>query len=351
MKAGGVARQTGRRNTIMPYNVGFLNKADDTENYNVAVYDELQKVSTATTHMFQALDDIHAEIDQRIAALNAMNLKFDILENRITTEIETAIADIRTEMGNLSTDDIWDNSVNPPTKLNGTVAGIKTSIEGVDKSVQTVQGIVNDQGEEIALVQTTLTSQGQQISNVDGKVTSVQNSLTSYMKLTDYEATWGVSSTVNGKTAGVRLANNGSYSQFEVTAHKFVVRNDAGQGSTPFVIENGRAKMDYADIKNVNVTTAQIANARINYANIDNVSVSSAQIQAAAIHSALIADHIQSDGWNAGYGWYLGRSAASGNQDQFYMRSGPDGTNRVVLSADGLSVYAGNVLRVRVGRF
>src|SRR5699024_2631746 len=120
-----------------------------TETYNTAVYDELQKVSTATNQMFQAIDEIHDEIDVRIKALHAMNLQFDELENRITTEIETAIADIITQMGNLSTEDIWDNSTVPPTKLDGTVAGIKTSIEGNDVKIQTVPGIVNEQGEEI----------------------------------------------------------------------------------------------------------------------------------------------------------------------------------------------------------
>ena len=115
MGAGGFRKNTGRNNTTLPYNVGFLNNVEDTDKYNVAVYDELQKVSTATNQMFQAIDEIHEEIDVRIKALNAMNLQFDELENRITTEIETAIADIQTQMGNLSTEDIWDRSTNPPT--------------------------------------------------------------------------------------------------------------------------------------------------------------------------------------------------------------------------------------------
>src|SRR5699024_6612506 len=98
MGAGGFRKNTGRNNTTLPYNVGFLNRVEDTETYNTAVYDELQKVSTATNQMFQAIDEIHDEIDVRIKALHAMNLQFDELENRITTEIETAIADIITQM-------------------------------------------------------------------------------------------------------------------------------------------------------------------------------------------------------------------------------------------------------------
>lgn len=321
MGAGGFRKNTGRNNTTLPYNVGFLNNVQDTETYNVAVYDELQKVSTATNQMFQAIDEIHDEIDVRIKALNAMNLQFDELENRITTEIETAIADIITQMGNLSTEDIWDNSTVPPTKLDGTVAGIKTSIEGNEVKIQTVQGIVNEQGEEIALVQT-------ELSNIN-------SSLSQYMKLTDYEATWGVNSTVNGKYAGVKLTNNGVNSQFQVTANKFIVGNGTA-GSTPFVFENGRAKMEFADIKNVNITTAMIANARIQWAQIDDVNITNAQIQ------SLSADKITA-GSMSGSNWRL---TVGGD---FQLGAG-SGSNRLWMNGSRIDFYdASGVLRIRIG--
>ena len=334
MGAGGFRKNTGRNNTTLPYNVGFLNNVQDTETYNVAVYDELQKVSTATNQMFQAIDEIHDEIDVRIKALNAMNLQFDELENRITTEIETAIADIQTQMGNLSTDDIWDNSTNPPTKLNGTVAVIKTSIEGNDLKIQTVQGIVNEQGQEIALVQTELTTQGQKIVDVDGRVTTVQNSLSQYMKLTEYEATWGVNSSVNGRYAGVKLTNNGTNSQFQVTANKFIV-GDGSSGNTPFVFEGGRARMEFADIKNVNITTAQIANARIQWAQIDNVSISNAQIQ-----------NLSADKITAGSMWGSNWRLTVGGD--FVM--GGTGGAQLWMNGNRIDFYDGSgALRIRIG--
>lgn len=320
MGAGGFRKNTGRNNTTLPYNVGFLNRVEDTETYNTAVYDELQKVSTATNQMFQAIDEIHDEIDVRIKALNAMNLQFDELENRITTEIETAIADIQTQMGNLSTDDIWDNSTNPPTKLNGTVAGIKTSIEGNDVKIQTVQGIVNEQGEEIALVQT-------ELSNIN-------SSLSQYMKLTDYEATWGVNSNVNGRYAGVKLTNNGTNSAFQVTAQKFIV-GDGSSGNTPFVFENGRARMEFADIKNVNITTAMIANARIQFAQIDNVWIQDGQI------ANLTANKITA-GSMSGSNWRL---TVGGD---FVM--GGTGGSQLWMNGNRIDFYDGSgTLRIRIG--
>lgn len=334
MGAGGVTRQTGQKNTVMPYNVGFLNKAEDTDNYNVAVYDELQKISTSTTHMFEAIDNIHAEIDQRIKALDAMDLKYDELNNRITTEIETAIAKIETQLGNLSTDDIWDNSTNPPTKLDGTIAGMKVTITGNSTQIQQVTGIVNDQGEEIALVQTTLTSQGQAITDVDGRVTQVTNSLSQYMKLTQYEATWGVNSSVNGQYAGVKLTNNGTNSSFQVTAQKFIV-GDGTSGNTPFTFEGGRARMEFADIKNVNITTAQIANARIQWAAIDNVSIASAQIQSLSADKVNVG-RLQGSNWYADIngGFVLGNAGAS----------------QLVLNGNNISFYdPSGVLRIRIG--
>lgn len=321
MGAGGFRKNTGRNNTTLPYNVGFLNRVEDTETYNTAVYDELQKVSTATNQMFQAIDEIHDEIDVRIKALNAMNLQFDELENRITTEIETAIADIITQMGNLSTEDIWDNSTVPPTKLDGTVAGIKTSIEGNDVKIQTVQGIVNEQGEEIALVQT-------ELSNIN-------SSLSQYMKLTDYEATWGVNSNVNGRYAGVKLTNNGTNSAFQVTAQKFIV-GDGTSGNTPFVFENGRAKMEFADIKNVNITTAMIANARIQFAQIDNVWIQDGQI------ANLTANKITA-GSMSGSNWRL---TVGGD---FQLGAG-SGSNRLWMNGSRIDFYdASGVLRIRIG--
>ncbi|AHI60795.1 tail fiber protein [Escherichia phage KBNP1711] len=320
MGAGGFRKNTGRNNTTLPYNVGFLNRVEDTETYNTAVYDELQKVSTATNQMFQAIDEIHDEIDVRIKALNAMNLQFDELENRITTEIETAIADIITQMGNLSTEDIWDNSTVPPTKLDGTVAGIKTSIEGNDVKIQTVQGIVNEQGEEIALVQT-------ELSNIN-------SSLSQYMKLTDYEATWGVNSNVNGRYAGVKLTNNGTNSAFQVTAQKFIV-GDGSSGNTPFVFENGRARMEFADIKNVNITTAMIANARIQFAQIDNVWITDGQI------ANLTANKITA-GSMSGSNWRL---TVGGD---FVM--GGTGGSQLWMNGNRIDFYDGSgTLRIRIG--
>lgn len=320
MGAGGFRKNTGRNNTTLPYNVGFLNRVEDTETYNTAVYDELQKVSTATNQMFQAIDEIHDEIDVRIKALNAMNLQFDELENRITTEIETAIADIITQMGNLSTNDIWDNSTEPPTKLNSTVAGIKTSIEGNDVKIQTVQGIVNEQGQEIALVQT-------ELSNIN-------SSLSQYMKLTDYEATWGVNSNVNGRYAGVKLTNNGTNSAFQVTAQKFIV-GDGSSGNTPFVFENGRARMEFADIKNVNITTAMIANARIQFAQIDNVWIQDGQI------ANLTANKITA-GSMSGSNWRL---TVGGD---FVM--GGTGGAQLWMNGNRIDFYdGGGALRIRIG--
>lgn len=320
MGAGGFRKNTGRNNTTLPYNVGFLNNVQDTETYNVAVYDELQKVSTATNQMFQAIDEIHEEIDVRIKALNAMNLQFDELENRITTEIETAIADIQIQMGNLSTEDIWDNSVQPPVKLESSMAGFKTSIEGNEVKIQSVEGIVNQQGEEIGLVQT-------EISNIN-------SSLSSYMKLSDYEATWGINSNVNGRYAGVKLTNNGTNSQFQVTADKFVV-GDGNSGNTPFVFEGGRAKIEFADIKNVNITTAQIANARIQFAQIDNVWIADGQI------ANLTANKITA-GSMSGSNWRL---TVGGD---FVM--GGTGGAQLWMNGNRIDFYDGSgALRIRIG--
>lgn len=337
MGAGGVTRQTGRNNTVMPYNVGFLNEATDTDKYNVAVYDELHKVSAASTHMFQALDDIHKEIDVRIAALDAMNLKYDALNNRITTQIATAIAQIQQQIGNLSLDDINDlTDPNNPIKLSGTISninttisGVKTTVSGVDAKVTTVEGIANNNGSEIAVIQ----------NNMKNKT----GDMAQYMQLSEFDAVWGVNSHVNGRTAGVALVNNGTFSYFRVAADKFQVVDPSGAtGSMPFTVENGKAKMDWADIKNANITTAQIANARINFANIDNVSISSGQIQNLTTDKLVVTGTLSKSGPQGTWAF---------NDQGGFAVTGADDGRRVELDANGLRVYQGNALRIVVGKW
>ena len=94
--------------------------------------------------------------------------------------------------------------------------------------------------------------------------------------------------------------------------------------------------MEFADIKNVNITTAQIANARIQWAQIDNVSISNAQIQ------NLSADKITA-GSMSGTNWRL---TVGGD---FQLGAG-SGSNRLWMNGSRIDFYdASGTLRIRIG--
>ena len=130
-----------------------------------------------------------------------------------------------------------------------------------------------------------------------------------------------------GVTAGVSLTNNGSTSQFQVTADKFLVSNGT-EGSTPFKVVGGRAVMEFADITNVVITTAQIATARIQWAQIDNVNITNAQITSLSADK-ITAGSMSGTNWRLTVGgdFVLGRTSSSqlwmnGSRIDFYDASG-----------------------------
>lgn len=113
MKAGGVLKQTGRTNTILPYNVGFLNDPKDTENYNAAVYDELQKVSVSTTHMFNSMDDLREEVDKRISAIERVDRHLGDIEKKIGEDIDSALKLLKDNIYHIGAYYITESDKNP----------------------------------------------------------------------------------------------------------------------------------------------------------------------------------------------------------------------------------------------
>lgn len=155
----------------------------------------------------------------------------------------------------------------------------------------------------------------------------------------------------NGYVAGIGIKVDGveQTSVFTIIADRFSIISSATAGNTtkvyPFVVQNGVTWLNSAIIQNAAIGTAQIADLAVSNAKIANASINAAKIQDAAIGSAQIANTIQSNNYVANsQGWQINKNGT------FYING--NGNGRLVINNTQILVYdANNVLRVRMGLF
>lgn len=346
MGANGNRVQTLRSNTTQPYSVGFLNETDS-DKYNVAVYDELNKISTSTNQMFQAIDDVNKEIENRTKALQALNLQVNSAMDKVWLELGS----VKVELGkNITVSDI----IGPDgEKLDGILDGIQTTINATNGKITTIQGELVSANERIDGVITQVETVNGTVSQIIGEITDINGTIqtitgqvanaqaTASEALTvgrdvdgKYNAQWGIKTNVAGLQGGVGFYNDGTTTSFTVNANSIIFTDGSQTGGTPFQLSNGITQIKTAAIQDGSITNAKIANASIDNAKITNGAITNAKISGA----------LSSDNWNGYTGWYLDKAGGFqfGNQD---------GSGRVMLDGNGLSVLdAAGTVRVRVGR-
>jgi len=347
MGANGNRKQTLRSNSTQPYNVGFLNETDS-EQYNVAVYDELTKISTSTNQMFQALDDVNKEIDARTKALQALNLQVNSAMDKVWLEL----GNVKVELGKgITVNDI----IGPDgEKLDGILEGIQTTINATNGKITTIQGEVISANTRIDGVITQVDTINGNVSQIIGEITDINGTIqtiqgqvsnaqsTASEALTvardvdgKYTAQWEVKTSVDGLQGGVGFYNNGSTTNFTINANSLVFTNGSATAGTPFQISGGVTQIKAASIIDGSITNAKIANAAITTAKIADASITNAKITGV----------IQSNNYNGVVGWRIDSNGGS------FFLGNQDGSGRVFLNGDGLSVYdAAGTLRVKVGR-
>ncbi|HCB9836005.1 TPA: DUF1983 domain-containing protein [Escherichia coli] len=365
MGANGNRKQTLRTNIVQPYESGFLTDVEH-KDYNAVIGSELDKVSTATKHMFQGLDDIRKEVDNRTKALDALHLQVNDDLNRVTLEI----AGVKESIGQgINMDNITDADGNV---LSGVLQGIKTQVNTAngqimvavgeisnldskfDGQITTVKTKLDDQAQQIigvetivgdpknpgsntllkriATAETTLSVHGNSINSQGATITNQTQAIATINKdgTTAYNTQWGIKSNVNGLVRGVGFAQGNGTSTFTINADSFQFTGGGANNKTiPFQITNGVAYIKSASIGNASITSAMIKDAQITNAKIGGTLSGSS-------------------GAGANYkGWALAKDGT------FSVNSGT-GTNvaRVVLDANGLHVYdSANVERIRVGKW
>lgn len=104
-------------------------------------------------------------------------------------------------------------------------------------------------------------------------------------------AQYTVKTDVNGKVAGVGLANDGTASLFEIVADRFAICNTSGAGAkVPFVVDaTAGVVMDTALIKDGTITNAKIGSLAVDAAKIAGATITGAKIASATITGANIA--------------------------------------------------------------
>lgn len=350
MGANGNRKQTLRTNIIQPYETGFLADAGH-KDYNAVMGQELDRVSTATKHMFQGLDDLRSEVDQRTKALDALHLSVNDQLNRVMMEI----GGVKLQLGQgITIDSITDADGNV---LSGVLQGMKTDIntangnvmvalgeitntntkfvgeikkvsDKIDATVQQINGIITTQinglTTRIAKAETDISMNNQNISSVQSLTNTINSNGTS-----KYQAQWGVKSTINDLQGGVGFTNDGGSVNFVIDADNFRVgRKNVTQGSYPFeVLGDGTVRMRQAIVDQIRIKQGQI----------NNLTVS----------NAMITDNLYSSNWvgtNGAQGWFLNRDGSlsiSGNSG--------DGNNRAIFDSEGLKIIRGGQEIFRAG--
>lgn len=346
MGANGNRRQTLRSNTTQPYAVGFLNETDS-DKYNVAVYDELNKISTSTNQMFKAIDDINKEVEERTRALQALNLQTNDAMDKVWLEL----GNVKVELGKgITVDDI----IMPDgTTLDGTLEGIQTTVNAANGKITTIQGEIVSANTRIDGVITQITTINGSVSQIIGEINDINGTIqtisgrvsnaqaTATQALTTaqtvdgkYSAQWDVKTNVGGLQGGVGFYNNGSYTAFTVNANNIIFTDGGQTASTPFQISGGTTYIKAASIIDGSITNAKIQDGQITNAKIQNGAITNAKISGA----------LQSDNWNGVVGWYIGK-------DGGFQMGNADGSGRVFLNGNGLTVTdAAGTVRVQVGR-
>lgn len=276
MGANGNRQQTLRSNTTQPYNVGFLNE-QDSDKYNVAVYDELNKISVSTTHMFKALDDVNKEINERTKALDVLNLQV----NKSLDKVWLEMGNIKVEIGKGIT--VNDIIMPDGSTLDGTLEGIQTSINTANGKITTIVGEVTATNVRIDGVITQINTINGSVSQIIGEINDINGTIqtiqgqvsnaqaTASEALTvgrdvsgKYDAQWGVKTNVNGLQGGVGFYNDGVKTSFTVNANLFQVTN--GNETKPmFYVQDGKTYMDSAYIRSL--TAVDIFGGSININN------------------------------------------------------------------------------------
>lgn len=220
MGANGNRRQTLRTNIVQPYESGFLTDTDH-KDYNAVVGIELDKISTSTKHMFQGLDDVRKEVEDRTKALDALHLTVNDQFNRVMLEI----SGIKLQIGQgITVDNIYDSNGN---SLAGTLEGIKTDVNTANANITNILGEITN---------TNFRFDGE-ITSIKTDLGVVQNQIGFMYGPEGAQALWTVHETVNGVTASIGLVttvpNNKDpiNSEFYVKADAFNVYTKDGTGA------------------------------------------------------------------------------------------------------------------------
>ena len=247
VSGNGNRQLTNRSNVVQPYSVGFLNNdTTDTDKYNVAVYDELEKVSTSTKHLFKGLDDVQNEIKNRTKAIDALGLQVSDDFKRVWFEFNGIKQQIGTGIKIENITDLNGNS------LEGYLTGIYTEIEGANGRISQAFGEIDNNYQyfigEITQINTDVAGVTEEL----GIINSTGG--------TAMQALWGVKQNIGDVTASVGLvttqagATDPAKSEFYVKADAFNVFTDTDRvvpifsvsGTT--ILMNGDVKITNANI-------------------------------------------------------------------------------------------------------
>ncbi len=214
------------------------NAADIASN-STTIADTNRTLSSLSSTVTSNYNGLNSKITSNTTAISGANKTIANINSSLTAAINankaniasnsTAIADNEKTIGSLSTT----VSSNFNT-LNGKITQNATSISNTNKTVSTLNSTVTaNYGDLNGKISSTNTV----VAGIDGRVTATTN----------------LAQTVNGKTSGLIMVNDGNVAKTAIIADKFLISGEAG-GQAVFQVVNGVASMRNALIKDLTAT-------------------------------------------------------------------------------------------------
>ncbi|MCY4671278.1 MAG: hypothetical protein OXC29_25230, partial [Rhodococcus sp.] len=263
----------------------------------------IETVSSSITELRSDLTTLDGTVTANASATEALTTRVTATEGRIettsesVTALESRVTDAEGEVTSVA--GAVQSLTTRVTSAEGSVEVVSTSVTALESRIEDAEGNV----QTVASAQETLETRVTNAENLEGG--------------TDLSALarWTVKTTVNGRTGGVGLVNDGTSTRFVINADWFsIVTPDHVPGSdeiVPFTVYDNQVYLDSAVIRQASISTLQVVSGFLGDFDATHGFLSMARIDKGNIFDLTIENRIQSDNFSATQGWAIDRDGSA----------------------------------------
>ncbi|WP_188013157.1 phage tail tip protein [Photobacterium damselae] len=214
------------------------NKANISSN-STAIANTNKTVSSLSSTVTSNYNGLNSKITSNTTAISEANKTIANVNSSLTAKINSNTANISKNATSIADTNKTVSSLSSTVSsnfntLNGKITQNATSISNTNKTVSTLNSTVTANYGDL---NGKISSTNSVVAGIDGRVTATTN----------------LAQTVNGKTSGLIMVNDGNVSKTAIIADKFIISGDAGKQAV-FQVVNGVASMRNALIKDLTAT-------------------------------------------------------------------------------------------------